>query len=94
MTYPFIYRVHIVFDNNEYHVEHDIGFAESFAEAAEKLEKYYGNDLITIQHIELLEENSLLPCPKEVFSTLRYSDMASALLESNMDGDIIYESNQ
>ena len=37
MTYPFIYRVHIVFDNNEYHVEHGIGFAASFAEAAEKL---------------------------------------------------------
>ena len=93
MTYPFIYRVHLVFDNNEYHVEHGIGFAESFTEAAEKLEKYYGNDLIAIQHIELLEENSLLPCPKEVFSILRHSDMASALLKSNTDGGIIYESN-
>lgn len=93
MTYPFVYKVHIVFDNDEYHVEHGIGFANSFAEAATKIEDYYGGDLIAIQHIELLEENPLLPCVKQVFDTVRSSDYAEALLKSNGYGEIIHESN-
>ena len=93
MTYPFVYRVHIVFDNDEYHVEHGIGFAESFAEAAKKIEDYYGGDLITIQHIELLEENPLLPCSQKVFNTVRHHEISYALLNSNEIGDIINESN-
>ena len=93
MTYPFVYKVHIVFDNDEYHVEHGIGFASSFAEAATKIEDYYGGDLIAIQHIELLEENPLLPCAEGVFDTVRKNDIAYALLKSNENGDIIPESN-
>ena len=69
--FPFSYKV-IWFDglykdpNYQYNEECGMGFAESYADAAKKLENYYGSDLVIIKELMLHEETSLILLSEEV----------------------------
>lgn len=67
MTYPYIFEICIFEDSdNEYRLYSGVGFADSFAEAARHLEEGWGNSLISIKHLELLEESNFILLPWEV----------------------------
>lgn len=70
MKHPFIYTV----QGNRYdehksvsYVENGIGLCKSYQDAASLIEKYYGDELIAIKHIELYEESTLITLPHKVF---------------------------
>lgn len=66
MTYPFTYKV--TFLTDDYKKENTrcgIGFADSFTSAAEIIEDYYGNTLLSIDRIYLMEEGNLIEIPEE-----------------------------
>ena len=68
MKYPFAYTVQgYDYDEEHYYLENGIGLCESFADAADILEKCYGNKLIAIKHIELYEDNTVITLPKGTF---------------------------
>lgn len=59
--YPFTFKV--VFNSyvdNKLSSECGFGFADSYAEAANIIEKRYGEDLMSIEHLMLCEEDSLI----------------------------------
>lgn len=51
---------------SQYKRESGMGLAESFSEAVKQLEEYYGDDLISIKHLELFEENNVILLPEHV----------------------------
>lgn len=68
MIYPFIFWVTIPTLNDDGQLEERSGctFAESFAEAMNNIENFYGEDLVSIK-LDQLEENFILEFhnPKE-----------------------------
>ncbi len=70
MKYPFTYVV-IYYDydettkKNKYFREAGIGFADNYAEAAHMLEETFGEDLVRIVNIFLMESGDLLCLPEE-----------------------------
>ena len=68
MKYPFTYIVQgYNYDEEHYYLENGIGICESFTDAADILEKRYGNELIAIKHLELYEDNTVITLPKGTF---------------------------
>lgn len=70
--YPFSYEA--VFydeDDNEYRLEAGMSLAENYAQAAQKVEAYYGNTLMIIKNLELYEENDIITLPKSVIAEYR-----------------------
>lgn len=67
--YPFSFEV-ILYDefdeNNDYLLTSGMGFAHSYGDAADKIDKNFGNELVKIKHLELYEENDFLLLPREV----------------------------
>ena len=62
MKSPFSYEVvYCGLEPKTYYRESGIGFAESYSHAANQIEEFYGTDLVAIHHLELYEENTLLP---------------------------------
>lgn len=70
MKYPFTYAV-IYYDydetnrKNKYFRETGIGFADNYAEAARMLEETFGEDLVRIVNIFLMESGDLMRLPEE-----------------------------
>lgn len=92
MKYPFTYTVQgYNFDERHDYLENGIGLCESFADAADILEKRYGNKLIAIKHIELYEDNTVITLPKgtfdEVVDCLESEETFE--IKCNEKGDII-----
>jgi len=69
MKYPFAYTIQggYSYETEEYYLESGIGLCESFANAANILEKRYGNELIAIKHLELYEDSTVITLPKGTF---------------------------
>lgn len=68
MNYPFVYTVQgYDFDAEQYYLENGVGVCESFKDAADILEQRFGNELIAIKHIELYEDNTVIPLSERVF---------------------------
>lgn len=70
VKYPFTYVViYYYYDEdtkkNKYFREAGIGFAENYAEAARMLEDTFGEDLVRIVNIFLMESGDLLRLPEE-----------------------------
>lgn len=57
--YPFIYKVYFIDPDHSETLEGGLGFADSFVEATDKIESLYGDDLIEIVNLMLLEESPL-----------------------------------
>ena len=70
--YPFSYEA--VFyneDNDEYRLEAGMSLAENYAQAAQKIEDYYGNTLMIIKNLELYEESDIITLPKSIITEYR-----------------------
>lgn len=68
MTYPFHYEVIVLDPTNQtpkHFRESGMGFCENYTEAMNHIENFYGDDLIAVKHLELLEENNLIILPKQ-----------------------------
>ena len=79
MSYPFAFKVVVYAGFNEntdhkYGLASGMGFAKSFADAAEQVERFYGSDLISIKNLELFEESSLLLMTEENINYYRRCD--------------------
>ena len=62
MKSPFSYEVvYCGLEPNTYYRESGVGFAESYSDAANQIEEFYGTDLVAIHHLELYEESILIP---------------------------------
>ena len=75
MKYPFTYIVvYYYYDKdtkkNKYFRESGIGFAENYAEAAHILEDMFGEDLIRIVNIFLMDSGDLLRLPEEYINVI------------------------
>ena len=75
MKYPFTYIVvYYYYDKdtkeNKYFRESAIGFAENYAEAAHILEDTFGEDLIRIVNIFLMDSGDLLRLPEEYINVI------------------------
>ena len=58
--YPYVFTIIVCVDGkNIYAYESGMGLCSSYADAAAQLECYYGNNLIRIRDLALLEENNI-----------------------------------
>ena len=77
--YPFHYKVYCQnHDEKYFYYQQGMGFCESFTDAADQIEKTYGNELIAIKQLELFEEETLMALPEEVCIAIKQ------VLKSNM----------
>ena len=89
MKHPFTYVV-IYYDynrnvkENKYFREAGIGFAENYAEAAHMLEEMYGEDLVRIINIFLMESSDLIRLPEKSISMIE--DEAFEPIECDANG--------
>jgi len=65
MTYPFTYKVTYLNCDYKEITQCGVGFADSFTSAAEMIEDYYKDDLVSIDRIYLMEEGNLIEIPEE-----------------------------
>lgn len=89
--YPFAFKV-ITYDDGEYKSEFGMGLAESFSDAMKQLEGHFGEELMTIKHLELFEASSIISMPKdaaeeiinETYHTDKYFDTSSKAEEKDL----------
>lgn len=68
MKYPFSFRVRGY--SNTYYEQCGMGICESYADAVSIIEKEFGDELMTIKHLELHESNELIFMPYEVMKRI------------------------
>lgn len=68
---------------HEYSLQHGMGFADSYSEAASFVENYYGEDLMAINKLELFEESGLMLFPKKVIDDYRKDSYAGEPCDYN-----------
>lgn len=94
--YPFTYCVIFAEDwcADLFNKEYGAGMCESYADAAQKIENYYGTDLFKILYLELFEEASLITLTHNAFNEVSKSlnEFGSTLIRCDKDGSPIYES--
>lgn len=94
MMCPFSFEA-VLYDEvgeSEYLLTSGMGFSHSYGEAADKIEKYFGNELIKIKHLELYEENDLLMLPREVIRKYA-NDEYKYEVPCDADGNELTEKN-
>lgn len=92
MKYPFAYTVQgYNYDTKNDYLENGIGLCESFTDAANIIEKRYGNELIAVKHIELYEDDTVIVLPKGTFDEVVDCLESEECFEIKCDkkGDII-----
>lgn len=71
MKYPFSFRVRGYNDgDNTYYEQCGMGICESYADAVNIIEKEFGDELMTIKHLELHESNGLIYMPYDVMKKI------------------------
>lgn len=94
MKYPYSYTT-VFYDGTgkegTYRRESGMGLAESFKDAVGQLEDYYGTDLVSIKHLELYEDCSLIILPEHI--ALGYGDAGylKEAKECNAKGNLLTE---
>ena len=89
MKYPFTYIVvYCYYDKdtktNKYFREAGIGFAENYAEAAHILEDTFGEDLIRIINLFLMDGGDLMRLPEEYINVIENETFEP--IECNVNG--------
>ena len=80
---PFTFSVVVYHGYNKdtgksiYYRQQGMGFADSFAQAAEIIENYYGSELINIQKLELFEESDLILMPQSCIDEYKRREFAA-----------------
>lgn len=85
--YPFSFEA--VFydeDDDEYRLEAGMSLAENYAQAAQKVEDYYGNTLMIIKNLELYEESDIITLPTSVIAEYRSRRCEDASVKCNENG--------
>lgn len=89
--YPFTYCVVFAEDwcAGLFHKECGAGLCASYADAAQKLESYYGYDLVKILYLQRFEEASLITLTPNAFNeTIKsLNDFNSTLIRCDKDGN-------
>lgn len=92
--YPFTYTVVLcdnLSGNNQYARESGMAFCTSYADAAAQIEEYYGEDLLSIKHLMLLEETSLIILPEQTIKDYVEAEYCDFMVPCDCNGnDIIY----
>ena len=66
--YPFVYTIQgYDYETEKYYLESGVGLCESFADAANILDKRYRSELIAIKLLKLFEEDNVITLPTETF---------------------------
>lgn len=85
-------------NESNYHRQQGMGFANSYAQAAGIIEKYYGSDLISIQKLVLYEESDLILMPQTCINAYDRrecnADWSEVSKACNVDGALLCEMNQ
>lgn len=79
--YPFVYQAIIswyseeIRSNKMYRIA-GVGFCESLADAASQIEKYEGENLLCIEHLEIIgdPDENLIEIPPRLVETLIHTD--------------------
>ena len=85
MSYPCLYKATVCYYDGDAkdsvtEVMHGIIYADSFADAASQIEKYYGEDLIALE-TELFEDGASELMEADAFAAVEIMDMLSVLDE-------------
>ena len=95
MMYPFCFAAVVTegFDEElkkyTYVLDSGMGFAKSYSDAAAQVESYYGDDLVSINKLELFENTSLMFFPQRVIDEYRKDSYAG--VPCDLDGNPIRE---
>ena len=97
VRYPFTYIVvYCYYDNdtkkNKYFREAGIGFADNYAEAAHILEETFGEALIRIVNIFLMDSDDLLRLPEEYISVIENETFEP--IECDVNGRVLTDKKQ
>ena len=93
-VYPFGFTVivHEEYDDNTrtstYRRESGMGLADSYMTAVQQLDNYYGEDLISIKHLELFAENNIILLPEDVMMGYSKTDFGFAGCPCDVDGNV------
>ena len=93
-VYPFGFTVIIYEPDNRvsiYRRESGMGLADSYKTAAEQLESYYGEDLVSIKHLELFAEDNLILLPEAVMMGYAKTEFGYVGQHCDIDGNILPE---
>lgn len=69
--YPFICYVDCLDLNHKTIKEYLTGFALDFTEATSIIEEYYGEDLVSINHLEFVGDSNILPVTEVIYEKMR-----------------------
>ena len=91
-TFDIVYFTEFYNDRNHYRRECGFGIASSFSDAVAILERCYGDDLITINHLSLHEESELIYITPETMNTyIRQGEPGYGSYECDVFGEMITE---
>jgi hypothetical protein len=74
-----------------YRRESGMGLADSYKTAAQHLEDYYGDDLVSIKHLELFAEDNLILLPEAVIMGYAKTEFGYIGQHCDVDGNILPE---
>lgn len=90
MKFPCLFDI-VIYDSlaetETYNRHSGILFADSYADAAHILEEDYGDELISIKHLELLEKTNEIYLPWEILNNIR-SDTYWKGISCDGDGNL------
>ena len=66
-----------------------MAFCTSYADAAAQIEEYYGEDLISIKHLMLYEETSLIILPERIIKDYAEAEYCDFMVPCSLNGDDI-----
>ena len=98
--YPFGFTVviHDEYDpkthTSTYRRESGMGLAQSYANAMEQLENYYGEDLIAVKHLELFADSSIILLPEHIIHDYANTDMGFKGELCDARGNLLTTMNQ
>ena len=95
--YPFTYTVVLcdsLSGNNQYVRESGLAFCSSYADAAAEIEKYYGEDLLSIKHLMLLEESSLIILPEQTIKDYSEAEYCDFMVPCDCNGNDIWVNDE
>lgn len=73
--YVFSYKIRAYdFDDHKNYTTCGLGFADSYADAAEQLERQFGKDIVEILSLYLMEESNIIALPEEVVEDYKATD--------------------
>ena len=95
--YPFTYTVVLcdsLSGNNQYVRESGMAFCSSYADAAAEIEKYYEEDLLSIKHLMLLEESSLIILPEQTIKDYSEAEYCDFMVPCDCNGNDIWVNDE